>query len=676
MLQTVTGNTAGRDLNVAGRDNVFTAYLTGLRHIRPRPVNAHKEIPTDLFVEPPFFDSAIRAMNPPTAGTAVARVVALRAPEASGRRSSALRLLASTPIPDGRIFELLPDWDEPDVASLPQERSSGYLLNLRGVTQALPDQFYNDLVSHSSRLNEIDSYLVIAVSPTAWKRTWFDGIRHGVFVADIGLPSSIDIVKKYLRSKPETSHRESWIDDEGSSFYGLLPESSSPSEAIRLAEIIAQANGPNDEERLDEYHGWQDRIGQWFSGGSEGVELRAIRIAGAILNGAPASVVLDSADLLLRTPEIDFPIERGGLLARPDARSRLKPAGISFDPITGAARLIHDSQGPAILQYIWREHTQLSHVLIRWLQDVSQGPAHANIDILVSSLTRLAGLIGVEPILKLAESWLHKESNLSVQAVGSLMSELTLDSVLGGRVRIELGKWASGKSNPNRQLAAAYALQGVFGRNYPSQALTRARYLFVSGTAQAKKEAVKAIKILASTPDLTARTVDTIVKWITPTEDRTPVDASLFLTIFSPEIGSESDPRPLQVALNQGGQAGQAIQKRLLEGWLQVIRRKSHQVDEDNALLRWRQAAENDQLPQDAVVNMIIQLIRNIGILEPTVRNAIRPDGKLKDVLLDTALVGMQQDFDHSLEREADSATNYYAEQVPEVATDSDDLTS
>src|SRR4051794_40833019 len=107
--QQVTGNWVEGDLAVAGRDNNITTYLTGLRRLRPRPVDPDVVMPENQFVEPEFFASALREIGSPIAPSPPVRIVVMRAPEGHGRRSAALRLLASTPIPRGRHFELLPD---------------------------------------------------------------------------------------------------------------------------------------------------------------------------------------------------------------------------------------------------------------------------------------------------------------------------------------------------------------------------------------------------------------------------------------------------------------------------------------------------------------------------------------------------------------------------------------
>ncbi|SDY04083.1 hypothetical protein SAMN05444365_101465 [Micromonospora pattaloongensis] len=634
--QQVTGNQVEGGLAVAGRDNNITTYLTGLRRLRPRPVDPEAVMPENQFVEPGFFASPLREIRSPIAPNPPVRIVVLRAPEGYGRRSAGLRLLASTTTPRERLFELLPDWDIPDAESLPQESNSGYLLNLRGVSQPLPNQFYEDLIGYARKLQARGSYLVVTATSSVWTRAWVDGVRHGILVQDIGCPNSVDVVKKYLRARPAVAERASWVDDPSSVFYGVLPENSSPSESVRLAHIIAVADNSKDEEKLDEYRGWRDKLSQWFSGGTEEVEVRAIRITGSLLNGAPAAVLLDCADQLLLAPEINLPPREGGLLARPDARSRLKPAGISFDAKTGAASLIHDSQGPAILEYVWKEHTQLSQVLTRWLQEISRGSAQGHLEVLASSLSKLAEAVGLTPLLTLAEGWLVEGEEKSIDLVGDLLSDLAVHPIFGSQVRAELTKWASGKREPSRQRAVARAISGEFGRTYPSQALTRAKYLLVSaGTPQVSADAVKAVRGLVGAPDIAVLAVDTIVKWITPTDGKpAAVETGVFLDVFAPPAENQSDFSPLQVALTRSGQAEQAVRARLVDGWLQVIRQGPQRDSAVPGLLSWRRAAEDDQLPQEAVVDVLIQLGRVVGHIDPPVRDVIAPEGKLRGVLI------------------------------------------
>ncbi|MFC8871162.1 hypothetical protein ACFUAC_26490 [Streptomyces sp. NPDC057148] len=677
--QDVKGNVVHGPQNVAGRDNNITNYLTGLRHLRPHQVDPDKLMPANRFVSPGSnYDRAAQAVRLSFGSTANVRIVVLLAPEEHGRKSAGLRLLAATNVSAGRVFELLPDWDEPDVACLPKERDAGYLLNLRGVTQPLPDAFYSDLVTYASGLRNAGSYMVITATKTIWSQVRAGGPHPEILVVEIERPKPDDIVKKYLESDENTRGRSAWIDNKEGVFYDLLPEECAPGEAARLASILAKAKHIEDEDALDEYKGWESHLSDWFSGGREGVETRAVRIAGAYLNKAPAAVVLNSADLLLAAPKINLPIPEGGLLAMPDAPSRLEPAGVSFDADTGVASLAHESQGPAILRYLWTRHTQLSQeVLTQWLQDISQGPAKDYLDALASALTQLAETVGIAPIFDLAEGWLRNGGKQHLELVGDLISDLAVHATLGSQARAELARWAAGKSEPARQRAVARACSGSFGKEYPSQALTRARYVLSSpGSEEARTDATKAVRVLASDGDLAPLVTDTVVKWITNSGKPTGTQLNVFYDVFSvPSSPDQLEKSPLAVALTQPGEPGDAIRRRLLEGWQHIIEQSADVVHAQHTLLNWRQGAEMGLLPQGPVVDIIIALGRATGIVNPPIRDVVKEEGPLRDALIVALFTEVQRTYETSYDPPAELPRTTPIAQNPQDVTEADPTT-
>ncbi|MCM3821471.1 hypothetical protein ACP4TB_24670 [Streptomyces sp. DR3-1] len=678
--QSVTGNVALGSINTAGRDNNITNYLTGLRHLRPRPVDPHKLMPANRFVSPgDSFDNAAQAIRLHFGGMANAHIVVLLAAEEHGRRSAGLRLLAATNVPTDRVFELLPDWDEPDVACLPEERGAGYLLNLRSVTRPLPEAFYGDLVTYASTLRKAGSCMVIITTKAAWSQARAGGPQAEILVREIERPNPTAVVRRYLDSDEGTRDRSGWIDNKESLFHGLLPPDCAPGEAVRLASIIAKAKGMGDSDALDEYQGWESHLStEWFAGGSKGVETRAVRIAGAFLNKAPAEVVLNSADLLLAAPEINFPKPEGGLLARPDAPKRLDPAGMSFDTATGTASLIHESQGPAILRYLWTKHRQLTEeVLTQWLQDISQGPAKKHLDAIASALTHLAETVGVAPIFELAEGWLRDAGKQHQGLVGDLMSELAVHPVLGSQVRAELATWAKGKTRPERQCAVARACSGPFGKTYSSQALTRVRYILdSSGTEESRKEAVSAIRALAVDDDLAPLVTDTVVAWITNEGKSSGTDRQVFFDVFSvPPSADQLENEPLAVALTKPAEAGEAIRRRLFEAWQHVIQNSADPVPAQQVLLSWRVGAEAGRLPSGPVVDLIIALGGATGIGGPFIKAVVKAKGPLKDALIDAILTDFAQDVEVEDESFAAATGADLAEQRPNDQAETDPAT-
>ncbi|MEU1053441.1 hypothetical protein ABZ397_12915 [Streptomyces sp. NPDC005876] len=576
-------------------------------------------------------------------------VVVLLAPEAHGRRSAALQLLASVPSVQGRVFELLPDWEEPDESCLPKERNAGYLLNLRGLVDPLPDSFYSGLSAYATEARREGRYLVITAADRVWTRIHSAGPHSGIAVAPIGRPNAVEITKKVLESRENTKDRGTWLTEDGSVFRDLLPEKAPPSDAVRLARVIAKAASIKDDAVLDEYRGWRDLLTKWF-GGTEVDEppKRAIRIATAFLDRGPASVVLNCADLLLKHPKVDWPAEKGGLLAGPDAATRLDQAEVDFDLVDGTASLEEKRPGlrRAMLKYLWLRREQLVPVLRQWLQDISSadGPANNHLARLATALTELGETAGVGTVFDLVEKWLDSAKKEDRQLAAGLLSELAAHPVLGAQTRKKLAGWAKGKSSPVRQRAVAQACGGSFGRTFTSEALTRLRYMLEApGDSLVQPAALATLRNLAVQPSLSLQVVDALASWCSTVQ----AGSGIFLALLGL---SDADSRSADLALVKQllateGSRGEAVRARLVDGWRQLF--ESDEREAGSALLRWRRAAESEELPAAEVVDLIIALadVRSSPLNHP-IKQVITPAGPLHDQLVDRFLEKVLQSVD------------------------------
>ncbi|MFD9413299.1 hypothetical protein ACFWC9_01025 [Streptomyces goshikiensis] len=631
------------------RDNNVTNYLTGVRHLRPRPVDPLREMPNGQFVWPQGFDDALRSMRPAHGGGGSAvHVVVLLAPEAHGRRSAALQLLASVPAVQGRVFELLPDWEEPDESCLPRERNAGYLLNLRGVVDPLPADFYTGLSEYATAARSESRYLVVIASERAWVKSGA-GARSGIVVAPLGRPDAVEIVKKALDAQEATRGRADWLNEDESVFRDQLPEKAPPVDAVRLAAVIGKAVNFKDDSVLDEYRGWKELVNGWFGGTDPGEPpKRAIRISAAFLEGVPASVVLNCADLLLKHPKVNWPAEEGGLLAGPDAATRTEQAGVDFDPASGAASLEEKRPGlgQAVLQYLWLRREQLVPVMRQWLQDISatKGPANDHLTRLATALTGLAETAGIATVFDLVDKWLDSVKKEDRQLAAGLLSQLAAHPVLGAQTRKKLAGWARGKSSPVRQRAVVQACGGSFGRTFTSEALTRLRYVLEApGDSSVQPEAIATLRALAAQVDLSLQVVDAVVSWC----GTVPAGSDSFMALFGL---AETDSRSAGIALvNQlletPGAQGQAIRARLTDGWRHLF--ESDEDDAWQALIRWRRAAEAGELPVVEVSDVIIDLadVRSSPLNHP-IKRVIAPSGPLHDSLVDRFLDKVLQSVD------------------------------
>jgi len=631
-IQHVSGNVAGRDIVIAGRDAVFTNYWVGLRILKPKPVNPDTYIPLKRFVAPPGYETLREALHRSAFRGENAHVLFVLAPEAYGRKSAAIRLLATRVSPE-RIYELLPDWDTPDVACLPKERGAGYLLNLRGIRQSLPLDFLNDLVEFAQELSKLESYLAITATPSVCAAIREIGHDPRVAIQEIERPSGIQIVKKFLQAEGGLEERIYWLDDPNSVFHNLLPDNSAPTDAVRLAVIMSKAKGPQDKEALDEYQDWKGYLDRLFGPADDDkdedkVEKRAKAIAIAFLDKTPASVILDSADRLLSMEEINWQMPKGGPLALPDAEHRLRSIHATFDEETGIASLVHESQGPAILRRVWTRHVQLTRVLTKWLEDISQGAAKDHLDTLARSLMTLAETVGVGPIFSLAEGWLKNHNKRHVQLVADLISGLAVHPTLGSEARSEIAKWAKGRQYAPRQKAAARACAGSFGIMYTSMALTRIRYVLESTEdGDVEREAIDALRSLAVRETLAPLVVDAVVKWL----DNSDKMSNVFFEIFG-RLAPSHSTSPLEVALSLPRDAVEELLKRLIDAWNHILERGEDLQEAEQALLAWRMGAEEGRLPMDLVVQTFLKLAP--GITNPPIKSVIMRDGPFKDALI------------------------------------------
>src|SRR5690606_41921369 len=91
-------------------------------------------------------------------------VVLNRAPQRTGRRTAALRLLMTVASVHLPIMDLEPEWTQPDAKKLPAAAGNGYLLDLSDMQEPGP-RFGQGLLNHCSDGAKHASYLVVITTP-------------------------------------------------------------------------------------------------------------------------------------------------------------------------------------------------------------------------------------------------------------------------------------------------------------------------------------------------------------------------------------------------------------------------------------------------------------------------------------------------------------------------------
>ncbi len=185
--------------------------------------------------------------------------------------------------------------------------------------------------------------------------------------------------------------RLDWLDD-NTDLAKLLGPTTSPSDAVRLARIIAGGDHGDENEVKDEFQNWDSFLGTWFEdhGRSEDLRDRALLIAVALLDSLPADVLMKAADRLFSRVKGALP--PGGALAGPDLDKRLDR--ICAERVDDGLSLRSARRGldEAVLAHVWRQRPDLRDTLLDWVAEISapKGVAVKYTERIAEGVTRLA----------------------------------------------------------------------------------------------------------------------------------------------------------------------------------------------------------------------------------------------------------------------------------------------
>ncbi|MFD0032110.1 hypothetical protein ACFVJK_28295 [Streptomyces sp. NPDC127172] len=602
---------AGRDILVSESGIHVTNYEMTLRHLRPHPVDRTSVLSETLFVEPQVRHDGDPSSDVPDVSTVepmpnIVRV--LLGPEKSGRRTAALRMLDAM-LPEGRrIFELFPDWEEPDVARIPCEPNTGYVLNLAGIQEQLGDTFQEQLHSYAQRAALRGTRLIIIGDDLVWHRTHDGRSDAPVAVLTIKRPDARKIAQRRISADPLRTARVAWLHDSQGVFAGLLKGNEPPGDGVRLAEIVLQADSSRAPEARDRFLDWPEQLKSWFAGSDEGVaERRALQIAAAFLDGSPAVVVLGAADELLADSEVNWPARVGGPLSGGDDTQRCAGADVEFED-DGTVSITRPRPGidRALLRRVWRYRPQLVPVLTRWLGEISKpgGVAEGCLPRLAESVTYIAEAEGPATVLGLVSDWLLTGKARHVDLAVDVLGRLACDPQLGAAVRKELGAWAKQSSRPERQRAVVAVCRGELSTAYTSIALTRLRYVLDRARdPQTTGETVDVLRVLLQHPLLSARVLQALTEWAASADNDAP-SREAFLRVFTPRGTGETWDLPSSL-LTAAGRNGRTIRQILQNGLRTLWRRNDARTTAAVILGDWCDAADAGLLPADAVEEIV-----------------------------------------------------------------------
>ena len=182
----------------------------------------------------------------------------------------------------------------------------------------------------------------------------------------------------------------------------------------------------------------------------------------------------------------------------------------------------------------------------------------------------------------------------------TLLERTVRDPVVGGRVRLQLARWAR-HSQTSRPLVAAIAeiCAGALGEQYPTVALATLREILLRRDAGGTEAALAALTRLAGSDQHRRLVLNTLVRWMGHTHHRYAGGRG-FLRLMRPDPGSVG----LQLA--DDAQADPQVLGLLRVGWQRVRSTgvSPHQVAE--LVSAWECAARRGALRRDLAADLLV----------------------------------------------------------------------
>jgi hypothetical protein len=425
----------------------------------------------------------------------------------SGRRTAALRLLID--LGQDPLFELIPDFERPSADKLPLVPKQGYLIDLTDVDQAPSELFGRELIDYAHRLQANGSFLVLLTTSEIWQAC--RAPAAGISV-DLGMPEAVELVRQRLVVR-HAGERVGWF--EQPPLAELIRDGQRPAELVELAIRISQVDDSDKarEDMADELQRWTRHLGSFEP--NLDVRARALLIAAALLNEAPATVILNASDRLLS--EVRVGEQDGGPLAGPDFKARLREIKADRDgdtiSITKSRRMLDQ----AVLDHVWVERPQLRGVLVRWMGAISasQGAADRYADRIAHALAQLSIRQGTTDVLGVIEEWTAADS-VRRRLAAQVLDELSVSRQVGARVRARMREWLeSQRPSEGKMRVVAEVCGGSLGEQRPQVALHRLRLIFAQQESEdAREAAATALRKLTGNDSLCWVVLREVQNWI------------------------------------------------------------------------------------------------------------------------------------------------------------------
>ncbi|WP_046497398.1 hypothetical protein [Streptomyces odonnellii] len=506
-------------------------YVRGWQYLRSASVDdSELDLAGHAFVDPPGPQGSgqvAQAVSMLSRPYRKSHVLVLCGEAGTGRRTAALHALRKAGVPRKQISWLILDWDQPRTEQIPHTGGRAFILDLTGY-QVLPEDFYTGLADYQKQAQAADAVLVILADSNGWNPRTLSTVP----TVHLARPSAAEVAEAHLRHL--AAGRMDWLTHDP--LNDLLAPAAPASDGARLARLIAEAKDDDQSAVGKQFTDWQKHLETWFERHSAPGDLqeRALLIAAALLDGAPAAVVLGAADQLFT--EVGGELPRGGALSGRDLDKRLDEIDASYTDDEGIS-LEQKQRGlsGAALKYVWRQRPQLRPVLLEWASQISAPNKIAvrHLQRIADCLVPLSLLPGGSTVLSVARRWIETDRVAHRQLAIHILETMALHPVAGVAVRKQLYDWAQQKTTGEQLIAAVAAIcAGELGQRYPRVALTRLRLLASRDDDQARDAVADAVRTLASTPEQRVLVLSEIVEWAESTDSTIrKAGASTFLAL-------------------------------------------------------------------------------------------------------------------------------------------------
>jgi hypothetical protein len=494
-----------------GRDYTVQ-YVRGWQYLRSVSVeDSELDLAEHAFVDPPGPQGSgqvAQAVSMLSRPYGKSHVLVLCGEAGTGRRTAALHALCKAGVPRKQIGWLILDWDEPRTEQIPHAQERACILDLTDYP-ALQEDFYTGLADYQKQAHASNAVLVILADPNSWNPKALATVP----TVHLARPSAAQVAEAHLRYL--AADRVDWLTRDP--LNDLLASEAPASDGARLAQLIAEAEDDGQSAVGKQFTDWQKHLETWFEEHSAPTDLqeRALLIAAALLDGAPAAVVLGAADQLFT--QVGGELPRGGALSGRDLDKRLHAVCASHteDESISLEKKQRGLSGAA-LKYVWRQRPQLRPVLLEWASQISAPNkiADHHLQRIADRLVPLSLLPGGSTVLDVAKGWIETGGVAHRQLAISLVETMALDPVAGVGVRRQLYDWAYQKTTSEKLIVAVAAVcAGELGQRYPRVALTRLRLLASRDDDRARDAVADAVRTLVSTPEQRILVLSEIVQW-------------------------------------------------------------------------------------------------------------------------------------------------------------------